>query len=58
MCSSDLSQVERWGKAADNLPRIADLIEWSIGRFDADTTPNLDKVAPNAGSHDDGPWRR
>ena|GEM_PF-805974 len=52
------SQVERWGKAADNLPRIADLIEWSIGRFDADTTPNLDKVAPNAGSHDDGPWRR
>lgn len=50
-------EVERWGKAADNLPRITELIEWSIGRFDADTTPNIDKAAPNAGSHNDGPWK-
>jgi type 1 glutamine amidotransferase len=32
----------------ENVRRIADLIEWSIGRFDADTTPNIDQVTPGA----------
>ena len=34
---------------AEQLYRIGDLVEWSIGRFDADTTPNIDKVTPGAG---------
>jgi type 1 glutamine amidotransferase len=32
----------------DNVRRISDLVEWAIGRFEADTTPNIDKVTPGA----------
>jgi len=32
----------------ENVRHIADLIEWSVGRFDADTTPNIEKVTPGA----------
>ena len=28
---------------------IGDLIEWAVGRFEADTTPNIDKVTPGSG---------
>ena len=47
------SGVEKWGKPEVNLPRITQLIEWSIGRFNSDTTPNIDKVAPGAGEKND-----
>ena len=50
--------VERWGKAEVNVPRIGQLIEWTIGRFDTDTTPNFDKVAPGAGEKDDREYKR
>ena len=33
-------------KNTDNVRRIAELVEWSVGRFDADTTPNIEKVTP------------
>jgi type 1 glutamine amidotransferase len=36
-------------KNAENVRRIGELVEWSVGRFNADTTPNLDKVTPKAG---------
>jgi len=32
----------------ENLPKVGDLIEWSIGRFDVDTTTNFDAVTPGA----------
>ena len=32
----------------ESVRRIGELIEWSIGRFDADTTPNIEKVTPGA----------
>ena len=35
-------------KNEDNLPRVGDLIEWSIGRFDVDTTTNFDSATPGA----------
>ncbi|MDR1140846.1 MAG: ThuA domain-containing protein [Planctomycetaceae bacterium] len=31
-----------------NLKKYGDLIEWSVGRYELDTTPNLDNVTPNA----------
>ena len=36
----------RYFHNAENVRRIGELIEWSIGRFDVDTTPNFDKVTP------------
>jgi type 1 glutamine amidotransferase len=36
-------------KNMENVRRIGELVEWSVGRFDADMTPNLTKVAPHAG---------
>jgi type 1 glutamine amidotransferase len=33
---------------AENVRRIGELVEWSVGRFEADTTPNIDKVTPGA----------
>ena len=33
----------------ENEKRIGDLIEWAVGRFEADTTPNIDKVTPGSG---------
>ena len=32
----------------ENVRRIGELVEWSIGRFDADTRPNIDVVTPGA----------
>ena len=32
----------------ENVRCIGDLIEWAVGRFDADTTPNIEKVTPGA----------
>jgi type 1 glutamine amidotransferase len=32
---------------AENVQRVGELIEWSLGRFEMDTTPNLNNVAPN-----------
>ena len=33
----------------ENVRRIAELDEWSVGRFEADTTPNIDTATPGAG---------
>ena len=30
----------------DSVQRIGDIIEWAVGRFEADTTPNIEKVTP------------
>jgi len=32
----------------ENVRRIGELVEWSVGRFNADTTPNFEKVTPGA----------
>lgn len=32
---------------AENVRRVGEFIEWSIGRFDMDTTPNIDKITPH-----------
>jgi len=39
----------RYFQNTENVRRIAELVEWAIGRFDADTTPNIDQVTPGAG---------
>ena len=36
-------------KNTENVRRIAELVEWAVGRFDVDTTPNIDTVTPGAG---------
>ena len=38
----------RYFQNTENVRRIADLIEWSVGRFNADTTPNIEQVTPGA----------
>ncbi|MDR0328891.1 MAG: ThuA domain-containing protein [Planctomycetaceae bacterium] len=38
----------RYFQNVENVRRIGELVEWSVGRFQADTTPNLDKVTPKA----------
>jgi type 1 glutamine amidotransferase len=35
-------------KEDSNLKKYGDLIEWSLGRYELDTTPNLEKVTPEA----------
>jgi len=42
----------RYFQNTENVRRIADLIEWSVGRFDADTTPNIEKVTPGVFERD------
>ena len=34
---------------AETVHYISDLIEWTVGRFSADTTPNIEKVTPGFG---------
>jgi len=31
-----------------NLKKVGDFIEWAVGRYELDTTPNLEKVTPEA----------
>ena len=33
---------------AQHVQMVGDFIEWAIGRFEADTTPNIEKVTPGA----------
>ena len=33
----------------EQVKRVGDLIEWAVGRFEADTTPNIEKVTPGFG---------
>jgi type 1 glutamine amidotransferase len=39
---------DRYFQNTENVRRIGELVEWSVGRFEADTTPNIDKVTPGA----------
>jgi type 1 glutamine amidotransferase len=53
-------EMQKWGTLQPGITRlqaVAELIEWSIGRFDSDTTPNFDKVAPGAGEKNDREYR-
>ena len=34
----------------EQVARIGDFVEWAIGRFEADTTPNIEKVTPGFGT--------
>lgn len=36
-----------WEKTED-VCRVGELVEWSVGRFNVDTAPNMDKVTPGA----------
>ncbi len=38
---------EFW-KSKDMVRKFGELVEWSVGRFDMDTTPNIDEVTPGA----------
>ena len=46
---SSFGHDNRYFQNKENVRRIGELVEWSIGRFDADTTPNIDQVTPGAG---------
>lgn len=46
---SSFGHDNRYFQNRENVRRIGELVEWSIGRFDADTTPNIDQVTPGAG---------
>ena len=39
----------RYFQNTENVRRIAELVEWAVGRFDADTTPNIEQVTPGFG---------
>jgi len=43
---SSFGHDNRYFQNTDNVRRIAELVEWSVGRFNADTTPNIEKVTP------------
>lgn len=36
----------RYWQNKENVRRIGELVEWAVGRFKADTTPNFEKVTP------------
>ncbi|MDR3198869.1 MAG: ThuA domain-containing protein [Planctomycetaceae bacterium] len=36
-------------KHPENVRKIGELVEWSLGHFDLDTTPNIEKVTPKYG---------
>ncbi len=37
---------DRYWWNAENVRRIGEFVEWSVGRFDMDTTPNIEKICP------------
>lgn len=43
---SPFGHDNRYWQNKENVRRVAELIEWSVGRFDMDTTPNFEKVTP------------
>ena len=43
---SAFGHQNQYFRNAENVRRLGELIEWSIGRFDVDTTPNFDTVTP------------
>ncbi|MGL4594612.1 MAG: ThuA domain-containing protein [Thermoguttaceae bacterium] len=47
---SSFGHDNRYWQNDENVRRIGDLLEWSLGRFDLDTTPNYEKVTPGAGT--------
>ena len=46
---SSFGHDNRYFQNKENTRRIAELVEWSVGRFNADTTPNIEKVTPGYG---------
>ena len=38
----------RYFQNTENVRRIAELVEWAAGRFDVNTTPNIDQITPGA----------
>ena len=45
---SSFGHDNRYFQNKENTRRIGELVEWAVGRFEADTTPNIDKVTPGA----------
>ena len=45
---SSFGHDNRYFQNTENVRRIAELIEWSVGRFQVDVSPNIDKVTPRA----------
>jgi len=45
---SSFGHQNRYFQNTENVRRIAELVEWAVGRFEADTTPNIDQVTPGA----------
>lgn len=43
---SPFGHDNRYWRVSENVRRVAELVEWSVGRFEMDTTPNFDKVTP------------
>jgi type 1 glutamine amidotransferase len=43
---SSLGHDNRYFQNTENVRRIAELVEWSVGRFDVDTTPTIERVTP------------
>ena len=46
---SSFGHDNRYFQNKDNVRRIAELVEWAVGRFNADMTPNIDTATPGAG---------
>ena len=46
---SSFGHDNRYFQNTENVRRIGELAEWAVGRFEADTTPNIEKVTPGFG---------
>jgi len=45
---SSFGHQNEYFRNMDNVRRIGELVEWAVGRFEVDTTPNIDNVTPGA----------
>ena len=43
---TSFGHANRYFHNTENVRRIGELVEWAVGRFDADTTPNIQTVTP------------
>jgi len=54
---SPFGHDNRYFQNTENVRRIGELVEWAAGRFEADTTPNIDTVTPGSGEMPPRPAR-
>ena len=43
---TSFGHLDSYFRNMENVRRIGELVEWSVGRFNADTTPNINAVTP------------